>query len=1399
MYRSVLACMASIVVSFAAASSAAKVVRLYNPWAAYGNAADGAIHLVNYWPMVGFGDKSTTNIFQPVGGGWLEYTFPQGLEPAAGVKFTAVVNTASVPYQSFGVDGLRGGDMDLGTPLATSDTVWIAPSPLPSGSAKVMVSRPREMTVLLWNPFEADARAQRPSMKVESGLYGPMDSVPGLKGWYALRTIGFTNLSLQFRNADSSKVVGATGAGSTLPANFDSLVSRNDTIWVWTSPEPSGAPRAAVLAPRIRTVMLFNPWDGLLPFQRPRIDFGTGGLPMQSNSSYCGWFSFRFIDRLPSVLFSSARTGQTFGATGLGGTGRIDLSAALLLRDTVWIARAAGTGVPVVGSVYAGEKGFCDISLLAATVHDFDSSHPEFEEGTENSCHLTKGMVAPTLGPDRKPLAGSSHCKSPKTGRVLDNGLPTQWFRDVPGVNASTCRDIPLSVNDATGNFAYDDSLFFPIDDFTHLADGTPNKHFQTFPRDGDTRRRNYHFCLESHGEFDYRKGQRFAFRGDDDVWFFIDNKLAVDLGGVHNPESASVLLDTMGLVEGNTYSFDFFYCERQTVNANMRIETSMNLRTPSGFRVLDTVRGPGHTTYDLYIDMKLGQGCQSSLNVQKTPGRFRLSGPQISPPAMLPAGVSYGGITIDPTLSRLTVDSAKMVGLAPGTYSIRILPAGNDTTGARTVTFVVPIREQKLYFVDSLGNDLPSVSGMVGEPRKVWLEVRGVGGMCTTCNQTVGLAATDPFVEVSAIPGGPAIGRVALAGGRASVWVGATGTVVSAPLVAFAESLQTSDTLLLTFSAKAPGSAHWSDVDGDGSVDQLTVNLSHPWRRSSVLQASWPDAAPLFGMGNAALALSPDSLLAVWTFPGGIAPLVTQGPMSRGSLNWDGRSNLEFPIGERVPPVPVRAYLRYGAENGVDTLRIPWSEIVVGGFGPADEMVVVKRYAFWAGTRPLSITRDLASGELVLLYRADDPLEPVPGDSLRFSPSGALRDTLGNVPAPNARRVVVQGTDRAPLSAVMRDADGDGRADRVVLRFRTAPTITQAFAFSWSGPSGIATRIVPADSAIRDSAGRILTFNLDPFAYGWTGCPDSGCSDLGAMISIWGADTSRLSFPVLDEVAPVPVRATLRYNANPAGPDTLIVKTGEPIDGSDMVGSAWFSFGRPSKSPEGRTIEWIGAPGSVVLSPDRRTATFLVDSSFKGVKGDSVRATSPLSRGTISDTLSNRPGTPAGWVPLEFGPHPILLEWKPMPSVREYEDWTPPADEPALQLLVRDPVTGRWTTVGGASPAQDTSHYGGILLKLNRAMKGSVYLYDNLGVFLAEIPLDELALAILAGGVKPDSRGNFEVWVAWNGTSMGALARGRAVVVPSGVYIFRVVAHYEEDGQEVFLNQLFKSGWKRR
>ena len=58
----------------------------------------------------------------------------------------------------------------------------------------------------------------------------------------------------------------------------------------------------------------------------------------------------------------------------------------------------------------------------------------------------------------------------------------------------------------------------------------------------------------------------------------YINDKLEIDLGGVHGPESATVNLDTLVLTVGNTYDFDFFFAERHTVGSDLTVTTSIEL-----------------------------------------------------------------------------------------------------------------------------------------------------------------------------------------------------------------------------------------------------------------------------------------------------------------------------------------------------------------------------------------------------------------------------------------------------------------------------------------------------------------------------------------------------------------------------------------------------------------------------------------------------------------------------------------------------------------------------------------------------------------------------------------------------------------------------------------------------
>ena len=89
---------------------------------------------------------------------------------------------------------------------------------------------------------------------------------------------------------------------------------------------------------------------------------------------------------------------------------------------------------------------------------------------------------------------------------------------------------------------------------------------------------RNQHFCFESHAKFKFKRGLKFSIIGDDDIWVYFDNKLAIDLGGTHLATPGFADLDKFmpNAEVGSTYDLDIFFCDRRTTMSNMHIKTNI-------------------------------------------------------------------------------------------------------------------------------------------------------------------------------------------------------------------------------------------------------------------------------------------------------------------------------------------------------------------------------------------------------------------------------------------------------------------------------------------------------------------------------------------------------------------------------------------------------------------------------------------------------------------------------------------------------------------------------------------------------------------------------------------------------------------------------------------------------
>jgi fibro-slime domain-containing protein len=189
---------------------------------------------------------------------------------------------------------------------------------------------------------------------------------------------------------------------------------------------------------------------------------------------------------------------------------------------------------------------------LLGTIWDQSAEHPNFEEALSG---LETGIVLPILGAD-----GTPDFNPATTATSVTNATDFyDWYHDTPA-NMSVPYIIDL-LETSPGVYSFSSSEFYPIDD--QLLGNEGNSH-------------NYHFTMQMFMPFEYQPGQYIDVSSDDDLWIFIDDQLALDLGGLHSNTGGSIDLDTLGLVPGEAYMIDLFYAERHTTEAQFHMETNV-------------------------------------------------------------------------------------------------------------------------------------------------------------------------------------------------------------------------------------------------------------------------------------------------------------------------------------------------------------------------------------------------------------------------------------------------------------------------------------------------------------------------------------------------------------------------------------------------------------------------------------------------------------------------------------------------------------------------------------------------------------------------------------------------------------------------------------------------------
>lgn len=464
-----------------------------------------------------------------------------------------------------------------------------------------------------------------------------------------------------------------------------------------------------------------------------------------------------------------------------------------------------------------GAQNYPETIWVPVTYYDFhsDRSNPEFEARHEGG--LRQGMVSEDLGPDGKPQLGPKPYLNyyihkwfvpwksgdftipdyvPKanfkqgfyendTIISYDSVLQEYVIKDVPGYQKEFKQTvkyngkITVDYDTAFKNIVLKDSLpfrhvgngmyeyrndkFFPLDNrgFGNEWNHEAGKNDKNLDVD-----HNYSFTMELNWSFVKKPGLTFDFNGDDDVFVFLNKKLQIDLGGIHEQQQKSFSVDNIsGLSNGKTYNLDVFYAERHSAESHIRITTNI-IFSPSNLRLYGkrgTPDTPDNNPLGDSVSIVAGDSFTVFGNIFDSLGVWK---PEFNKHITWSAPTLNG----NPALLTTTGDSTVFTGLIPNTSVEVIAHFINPETGAeaqRSITvYVRPPLPPKPFVIKFYNSDkdpgtlipITAFSALIGHTTTIYAHVFDSNGVWIPRYDSLvkwSISVNPENVEITPIVGG--------------------------------------------------------------------------------------------------------------------------------------------------------------------------------------------------------------------------------------------------------------------------------------------------------------------------------------------------------------------------------------------------------------------------------------------------------------------------------------------------------------------------------------------------------------------------------------------------------------------------------------------------------------------